>query len=348
MNQNLAVNQIIGKREQQQDYLGQASLSDSLELYVLADGMGGHIGGALASKEVVHALIEWMQQQYLPLHEDESLQSSEPSLEQLSAAVEVANNHVTDILREQPELNGMGTTLLVLLFDNASGYYWFVSVGDSPIYLWNSEAGLQRINENHAYYEVLKKQVENKEITQEEADNHRYRHAVTSAIMGKTYEHIDKKQGVLSSNELMLMASDGVQTLNDEPNGELAALLASSNSLTQKVSQILQAVESKDVEYQDNTSLLLIQGTTKTVKSSGSYPQVGLDAKSKLEQLLKMPASKVSGQILGVLLSLIVIFVLVAIFCCSDLDNGVDNDSGQVRTVLPLPDLPAPLGESQP
>lgn len=248
---NIADGQIIGQRNEQQDSRVNLQLQNGdYRLYVLADGMGGQIGGALASKEVIKGFVNYFENRSI---------SENPS-EDLMNALNEANQRITEILREQPHMNGMGSTVIAVLHQKQTNLYWFVSVGDSPLYKWSEGQGLVRINANHAYYEELLKQVSQGKLSQEEADNHEQRHAITSALMGKEIELVDVQSGKLAQHERMLIASDGVQTLNDQ-TGEALDLLIRENlaDLNKSISEILKAVSDKKYPYQDNTTLILVK-----------------------------------------------------------------------------------------
>lgn len=245
---NFHQGQYIGQREEQQDALGNLVLSPQHKLYVLADGMGGQRGGQIAAKTVVTAFLGYFQQH--GLHEAE---------QDLHQALQQANQTLADTLHRQPELEGMGTTVIAVVVDEADNRYSYISVGDSPLYTYN-QGSLHRINANHAFAEDLKRMIAAGEISSEAADRHPARHAVTSAVMGKDIAHIDCASGTLSPGELLLLASDGVQTLNDKEIEQ--TLMAASGSLEDKVNTLLALVQAKQHPHQDNTSLLLVQAAT--------------------------------------------------------------------------------------
>ncbi|OAM34024.1 serine/threonine protein phosphatase [Eikenella sp. NML96-A-049] len=246
---NFHQSQYIGQREEQQDALGNLVLSPQHKLYVLADGMGGQRGGQIAAKTVVAAFLDYFQQ--YGLHEAE---------QDLRRALHQANQTLSDTLRRQPKLEGMGTTVIAVVVDETDNRYSYISVGDSPLYTYG-QGSLRRINANHAFAEDLKRMIAAGEISSEAADRHPARHAVTSAVMGKDIAHIDCSSGTLSPGELLLLASDGVQTLSDEEIEQ--TLIAASGSLEDKVNTLLALVQAKRHPHQDNTSLLLVQATAK-------------------------------------------------------------------------------------
>ena len=251
---NFYQGQHIGQREEQQDAPGNLVLSPRHKLYVLADGMGGQHGGQIAGKTVVAAFLGYFQQH--GLHEAE---------QDLRQALQQANQALADTLRRQPELEGMGTTVIAVVVDETDNRYSYISVGDSPLYSYN-QGSLRRINANHAFAEDLKRMIAAGEISSEAAERHPARHAVTSAVMGKDIAHIDCASGTLAPGELLLLASDGVQTLSDEEIGQ--TLAAASGSLEDKVNALLTVVQARQHPHQDNTSLILVQASAEQAASA--------------------------------------------------------------------------------
>lgn len=275
---NFYQGQHIGQREEQQDALGNLVLSPQHKLYVLADGMGGQHGGQIAGKTVVAAFLGYFQQH--GLHEAE---------QDLRQALQQANQALADTLRRQPELEGMGTTVIAVVVDETDNRYSYISVGDSPLYSYN-QGSLRRINANHAFAEDLKRMVATGEISSEAAERHPARHAVTSAVMGKDIAHIDCASGTLAPDELLLLASDGVQTLSDEEIGQ--TLAAASGSLEDKVNALLAVVQAKQHPHQDNTSLILVQASAEQAASATqvrSLPTQSLPANESV------PTTRISG-----------------------------------------------------
>ena len=261
---NFYQGQHIGQREEQQDALG--------------NGMGGQHGGQIAGKTVVAAFLGYFQQH--GLHEAE---------QDLRQALQQANQALADTLRRQPELEGMGTTVIAVVVDETDNRYSYISVGDSPLYSYN-QGSLRRINANHAFAEDLKRMVAAGEISSEAAERHPARHAVTSAVMGKDIAHIDCASGTLAPDELLLLASDGVQTLSDEEIGQ--TLAAASGSLEDKVNALLAVVQAKQHPHQDNTSLILVQASAEQAASATqvrSLPTQSLPANESV------PTTRISG-----------------------------------------------------
>ena len=179
---------------------------------VLADGMGGHAGGALASKTVCEAFI------------DSFARSSGGAAmrEQLLQALNAGNDRITDIVRHDPALTGMGSTVVGAIF-SANGLEW-ISVGDSPLYLYRrGEVAL--LNEDHSLAPALDKMAADGEISEEQARNDPRRHMLRSAITGEELDLIDisKQPLSLEQDDYIIVASDGIHTL--EP-GELVRVIS--------------------------------------------------------------------------------------------------------------------------
>lgn len=260
---NFHQGQYIGRRDEQQDALGNLVLNAHTKLYVLADGMGGHQGGQLASTTVVDAFLAFFQNR----------NTEGDWANALRQALDAANFALAEHLRTRPELSGMGTTVIAVVVDEAAGRYHYISVGDSPLYGFQT-GRLARINANHAFAEDLKKWQDAGEISAEQAAQHPARHAVTSAVMGKDIPLTDDGSGELGAGDWLLLASDGLQTLSDAAGGEIEALLAAGGTAEKQVSRLLAAVKNKALPQQDNTSVVLIQAGMADGKADAAPTQV--------------------------------------------------------------------------
>lgn len=213
-------------------------------LMVLADGMGGHRGGAHASRVAVETFIE--------VFSRENGQVSD----RLNRALHEANEQIGEDGNTNPELEGMGCTLVGVALTN-SGLEW-ISVGDSP--MWLVRGGrLQRLNEDHSMAPILAKQVDAGEMTAEEAAHHPQRNALRSAVIGETMQHIDQsKQPVrFRKGDYLLIASDGVETLSED---EIAALFNDPNDADAETlaKALVSSVDAVQRKGQDNTTVMVV------------------------------------------------------------------------------------------
>ena len=136
-------------------------------MLVVADGMGGHAAGDMASRLVVAAFV--------PL---DSRESGGDLLRALAKATRDGNHAIADVVHENPELDGMGTTLTALLFDG--GRLGMAHVGDSRAYLYRAGV-LHQLTHDDTFVQSL---IDDGRITQEEAAHHPQRSLLLRALNG--------------------------------------------------------------------------------------------------------------------------------------------------------------------
>ena len=177
---------------------------------VLADGMGGHAGGALASRMVCEAFLATVPR------------STGSNPDRLSAGLEAANLALAAKVMNNPLLSGMGSTLIGAVF-SSDGLEW-VSVGDSPLYL--VRGGEARIlNEDHSLAPELDYLVAKGRLTEAEALRDPRRHMLRSAVTGDEIDMIDltRVPFELVPGDVVVLASDGVDTLEPEDLSRIVA-----------------------------------------------------------------------------------------------------------------------------
>ena len=196
----------IGKaREKDQDYYYIPSSQDDLQLFILADGMGGYNGGEVASKLATESLKKYIQNNF------ESIEKSkEKILELIGNAMEYANMVVYEKSKEEKELEGMGTTLEVCLIYNNKVYLGHV--GDSRIYRIRKEV-IRKLTKDHSYVQQL---VEDGKITREEATNHPKKNMLTKALGCTPYVEPDIRARNVEKGDIIIMCSDGLTNMVTE------------------------------------------------------------------------------------------------------------------------------------
>lgn len=219
-----------GARPYQEDSWRLTTLGDGTLLAVVADGMGGHAGGAVASKLAVEAFIH--------------------SVEQgggLTDGLNDANAAIGKGAVGKPDLSGMGATLVAAQL-RGDEVRW-ISVGDSPFYL--AEAGrLERLNADHSMTPQIDALVARGMLTAEEAEHHPGRHTLREAVMGEPLTLIDKGSRRLGPDARLLLCSDGVQSLKPEQILAQVAL---------PVDRIISAVLGAAKEHQDNITVVKLE-----------------------------------------------------------------------------------------
>lgn len=215
---NAVIAQWIGKREHQEDsYLVRHYPAGTLA--VLCDGMGGHQFGALASSTAAKEFVDAFEGD-----------SDSPVSQRLLNALEAANAAVRAAFSD---VGAYGGTTLVAAYIGG-GVLWWVSVGDSPLYLWRHHR-LIRLNEDHSMRAVYMQYVQSGCLTFEEAVMRG--HALRSAVTGEAISMIDSSVTPypLLPGDRIILTSDGtddllytsvladdVKALLDERSGNLA------------------------------------------------------------------------------------------------------------------------------
>jgi protein phosphatase len=186
-------------------------------LFVVADGMGGHAGGEIASRVAVDTLPAVVAE---ALADSDGPPSPARMVDALREAIASANEAVWKQARANPELRGMGTTCVALLMRN--GQAAVAHVGDSRIYLLRQGA-LRQITEDHS---LVQERVRAGDITTEEAQRSRFRNVITRAVGIADEIEPDVEVVDLAEGDTFLLCSDGLTTMVPEP--EIARVLARS------------------------------------------------------------------------------------------------------------------------
>ncbi|WP_052249159.1 PP2C family protein-serine/threonine phosphatase [Leisingera sp. ANG-Vp] len=242
-----------GRRERQEDAVAADFLAGAgTGFAVLADGMGGHAAGDIASKIVVTEVFS-----------DLKLRGGDPEMMEgrigdvLQAAAEAANACLGEYAGGFPESRGMGATLLApVLFQER--LYW-ISVGDSPLYLFRG-GRLLRLNAEHSLAAEFAELVAQGRMPAAEAASHPDRHCVTSVLNGGGIRRIDCRRApvCLQAGDILLAASDGLQFLAET---EIAGVLtAEQHSTSARIGAVLmQRLEQLGAPEQDNAALCVIK-----------------------------------------------------------------------------------------
>jgi protein phosphatase len=167
-------------------------------LLAVADGMGGHAAGDVASKVVIAALE----------HLDDDAPSGD-MLQALRQAVFEGSEHLREVIRESPELEGMGTTLTAILF--AGGRLALCHVGDSRAYLVR-DGQLAQITHDDTFVQTL---IDDGRITAEEANSHPQRSLLLRALNGQEVEP-DLSMREARAGDRYLLCSDGLSGVVSE------------------------------------------------------------------------------------------------------------------------------------
>ena len=197
----------IGKaREINQDFYFISEPSDDLQIFILADGMGGYNGGEVASKLAAISAKNYLSNNFYKIEHDR-----ESILKLIKNAVEYANMIVYEKSKQEKELEGMGTTIELCLIYNNKVYIGHV--GDSRVYRLRKDF-FRKLTTDHSYVEKL---VKEGTISREEAYNHPKKNMLLKALGCTPYVEPDCMVKGFLKDDILLISSDGLTNmLRDE------------------------------------------------------------------------------------------------------------------------------------
>ena len=215
----------IGRvRTHQEDSHGHALGTPNGDVFVMCDGMGGHVGGKQASSMAVDCILDYLQK-------EECLDKQRGLVE----AIQFANKQILGYVCEHPEFTGMGTTACILLIKGSEVF--IAHAGDSRIYLYlGKERQLHRITKDHSYVQML---VDTGKITDEEAEHHPQKNRILKALGGDLQVMPDVNMCPIKpkKGDIFLLCSDGLSGMIQD--GVMESVLSQETGLNQKGNQLV-------------------------------------------------------------------------------------------------------------
>jgi protein phosphatase len=193
-----------------------------LGLLVVADGMGGHNAGEVASALAVNAIREVCESSAHP-----------PTPALLTRALQVANERILEAAAEQPAHAGMGTTVVAVLILDGSAFY--TSVGDSRIYLWRDGHLTQLTRDDSWLAETLDGAVDQPH----DIGTHPMRHVLTKVVGLRPELEAPVSECPLGVGDSLFLCSDGVHGV--VPHEVLATMLSSQRTVEDVAQSVLRA-----------------------------------------------------------------------------------------------------------
>lgn len=188
-------------------------IDEDLQLYVVADGMGGHAGGGTASRIAVQTIDDAMRQaregKVNPFAQRTTLQDSLLP-DALRSAVESACATIFNTAQEDTRLTGMGTTVISLAVKDE--FAFFAHVGDSRAYLVRGDL-VQQISEDHS---LVNEQIKAGMITPEEAKHSRYKNIITRSVGFEEEVQVDVMGLVVEPQDTFVLCSDGLANMIED------------------------------------------------------------------------------------------------------------------------------------
>ena len=248
MPQSFSITDIGLRREMNQDYIFASDLPlGSLScLYLVADGMGGHKAGDLASKLTVETVVNQVA----------STVGLEPE-ELLRDAFVMANDVIIQTAAKHREYYGMGTTLVACTV--CGDELLVANVGDSRLY--NYKDGFKQVTVDHSLVEEM---VRAGTLDRKYARIHPERNVITRAVGAEQYMDVDFFRLPLSDCGLILMCSDGLTSMIDDD--EIESVLANAVSLEEKAAELIS--RANEAGGKDNISVILVD-TSRDAEAAG-------------------------------------------------------------------------------
>jgi protein phosphatase len=235
-------------RDHNEDTIG---CDENIGLAVLADGMGGHRGGEMASAITVSTILETVSEKIKKIKAAETDEETGYSLESLAVheAVALANKNVHDSSEANAQYRGMGTTVVVVLFYDDR--FTVAHVGDSRLYRLR-DMELEQITRDHSLMQEL---IDRGFYTPEQARNSLNKNLVTRAIGIDENVQIDIQEDIAMTGDIYLLCSDGVTDMIEDHLIK-SAILDNENDLEKAATEIIRLANEHGGK--DNISALLV------------------------------------------------------------------------------------------
>lgn len=242
-----------GKRESQQDSLiHDFPVGADAGILALADGMGGHNAGEIASRCVVTEAYSALKFGTERLHD-----SIDTAPDLFGKGLRSANRAIKAHTTAHPATRGMGSTLIALAI--VENKLRWLSVGDSPLYLLRNQK-LSQLNQNHSLAGQLDHLVRIGEMDAAMAADHPERHCLTSAVAGGKVAQTDCPADAveLKAGDIVLAASDGIQTLSHQ---QIERIISRNRKRAASVlvSRLVAAIGMEEDPHQDNIVISAIK-----------------------------------------------------------------------------------------
>lgn len=231
----------VGKRREiNEDYIytSKEPVGNLPNLFMVADGMGGHNAGDYASKHAVEKVVEVIEG-YTQETDPENI---------LQKAIDDANTYINKMARSDNSLKGMGTTLVAVTVDE--NYVTVANVGDSRMYIINDF--ITQITKDHSFVEEM---VDMGEIDREAARTHPDKNIITRAIGVKEYVLVDFFDVTITEKEKFLLCTDGLTNMLKD--SEIHRIISESADIEEAGKRLIEAANANG--GRDNIAVVLVE-----------------------------------------------------------------------------------------
>ncbi len=166
---------------------------DAAQLYIVADGMGGHRGGEVASQLAVDVIQKFCLEN-----------ATLPPRERLDKAINLSCREIYDQSKKNPDLQGMGTTIVAILF--VEGVAYIGQVGDSRAYLINS-GGIWQVTEDHS---LVNEEIRAGRLAAGQESTYQFRNVITRSVGYEDHVNVDVYRRQAAIGDTFLLCTDGL------------------------------------------------------------------------------------------------------------------------------------------
>lgn len=239
MLKTFSITDIGKKRKLNQDYVytSEMPIGNLPNVFIVADGMGGHNAGDYASKYTVETIVKEIERSF-----------EKNPVRILEKAIEEANSHILEKASEDESLSGMGTTVVAATC--LGKYLKVANVGDSRLYIINEE--ITQITRDHSLVEEM---VRMGGIDRETARNHPDKNIITRAVGVKESVEADFFDVELKPGDIVLMCTDGLTNMLEDE--EIRMILNGQRDIVEKAQELVKAANNNGGK--DNISVILIE-----------------------------------------------------------------------------------------
>ncbi|MDQ0270286.1 Stp1/IreP family PP2C-type Ser/Thr phosphatase [Cytobacillus purgationiresistens] len=211
-------------------------------LAIVADGMGGHRAGDVASEMAKKNLEDlWMK--------SEKIQTAEQAEEWLTHNIKDVNKVLFEHAKKEPECEGMGTTVVAAI--TTDRFATIANLGDSRGYIHN-ESGFQQLTDDHSLVNEL---VRSGQISKEDAEHHPMKNVVLRVLGTEEEVNLDLKTIIFEEGDVLLLCSDGLS--NKVTEDEMKKVIISDSNLEEKASMLIELANNYGGE--DNITLVIVE-----------------------------------------------------------------------------------------
>ena len=238
----------VGRRRKiNQDYVfaSTKAVGNLPNLFIVADGLGGHSAGDYASRCAVNTIKEYIEQN-----------EGQNPIKLIHEAIQLANARLLDEASKQMELAGMGTTIVVTTI--CGHYAYTANVGDSRLYLIADDE-IRQITKDHSLVEEM---VRLGQLTKEEARCHPDKNIITRALGVSRQVDVDFFDYKLEPDSILLMCSDGLSNMIDDEG--ILQIAAGDGSIEERALMLIRTAN--DHGGKDNIAVILIEPDTNEVE----------------------------------------------------------------------------------